>query len=280
MNDTSPPPPPPFETDENGDILYRVTTNANGEKIQRSVPWASEKVVATIRTITDTALLAFSRGKDALCSWLAIRDVFDVVVPFYLYMTPDLMSFEEESLDYYEDFFDTEILRIPHPWLWAFLRDAALQPPNRLASLRAADLQMASQDALEAMIIDLTGVNPAAFTAKGIRAADSPNRWANCYNVKQGPVNWGRVSFYPMWDWSMDRICHELDNAVGANGVKGLKLPKDYLWFGRTFDGLDYRFVEPLRIHCPDDYEKLRDWFPFLDFDKARRELAEIRRNK
>ncbi len=47
----------------------------------------------------------------------------------------------------------------------------------------------------------------------------------------------------------------------------GIKLPVDYEMFGRSFDGIDWRFVEPLRKHLPEDYERLRFWFPLVEMD-------------
>ena len=44
-----------------------------------------------------------------------------------------------------------------------------------------------------------------------------------------------------------------------------IKLPIDYQWFGRSFDGIDMRFLGPLREHSPKDYQTLLDWFPLAD---------------
>jgi len=77
-------------------------------------------------------LLAFSAGKDAVCSWLRLRDMGFECVPYYLYVVPDL-EFVEEGLTYYEAFFDTKILRLPHPSLPRMLRGLVFQPPERAA---------------------------------------------------------------------------------------------------------------------------------------------------
>ena len=52
---------------------------------------------------------------------------------------------------------------------------------------------------------------------------------------------------------------------------RGLKLPIDYKWFGRSFDGIDYRFISKLRLHSPEDYERILEWFPLADLDIFRR---------
>jgi hypothetical protein len=261
--------PPPFELDEEGKVLYVETTNSKGETVNRTVPWSSEKVIEVIGNVTDTVLLSFSRGKDALAAWLAIRDHF-TVVPFYMYSTPDLLSFEEESLQYYEKFFNTHIYRVPLPWVWEALKSHVFQPPQRLRPIDAMNLYVGSHDELEENLIKELGLPMETFTAKGILAIDSPNRWATCYHSGQGPINWSRCSFYPVWDWSYKRLYQAFDEV-------GVKLPRDYELFGRTFDGYDHRFIEPLRQHCPEDYEKVREWSPLLDLDWARWEFTKMR---
>jgi hypothetical protein len=47
----------------------------------------------------------------------------------------------------------------------------------------------------------------------------------------------------------------------------GVKLPIDYELFGRSFDGIDYRFAKPLRERLPEDYERIKFWFPLIDVE-------------
>ena len=61
----------------------------------------------------------------------------------------------------------------------------------------------------------------------------------------------------PIADWLKAEVMGIIDRY-------GVKLPIDYEIFGRSFDGIDYRFVEPMRRHLPDDYERLLEWFPLL----------------
>ena len=49
-------------------------------------------------------------------------------------------------------------------------------------------------------------------------------------------------------------------------------LPIDYDLFGRTFDGLDYRFIKPISENLPDDFELIRRWFPGVDLEMMRYE--------
>jgi len=63
-----------------------------------------------MRERSDTVILSFSNGKDSIAAWLVLRKYFPKIIPFYLYLIPDL-EFVESGLTYYEDFFQTKILR-------------------------------------------------------------------------------------------------------------------------------------------------------------------------
>ncbi len=76
----------------------------------------------------DTLLLSFSRGKDSIAAWLYLRDHF-TIVPYYLYLVPG-MSWEEESLTYYEEVFGQHIIRLPHPLFYKLLHDFVWQTPD------------------------------------------------------------------------------------------------------------------------------------------------------
>ncbi len=52
------------------------------------------------------------------------------------------------------------------------------------------------------------------------------------------------------------------------------KLPVDYKLFGRSFDGIDYRFMVPLKEHYSDDYQKLLDFFPLAELEIMRYHLT------
>ena len=107
-------------------------------------PW-QEMVLTGLETIAEVrkrqseTLLAFSTGKDAIAAWLAIREHFDRVHPYYLYLVPGL-EFVEESLAYYERFFGVKIARLPHPSVHRWLNNFTFQPPERCAVIEQARL--------------------------------------------------------------------------------------------------------------------------------------------
>ena len=201
-------------------------------------------------------LLAFSRGKDAIASWLAIRDHFEEVVPYHLYLVPGL-EFVEESLAYYERFFGCKIHNLPHPQLYKWLNAFTFQSPEHASVIAGASLPKFEYLDIVEMLGAQVGIdNPMA--ASGVRAADSPMR--RIQFSTHGAISAGRRHYYPVWDWGIDRLIAEMNRA-------GAKLPLDYDLFGRSFDGLDLRFILPLRNQRPADYRRILEWFPLVELE-------------
>lgn len=156
-------------------------------------------------------LLSFSCGKDSVALWLTLREHFEII-PFYLYRIPGI-SFVEDSLGYYEDFFGQEIVRLPHPTFYRMLANHVWQPPQRVG-------------------------------------------WIEAMNLK-------RCYFYPIWDVNMAAL-------LGMLGKAKIKLAIDYHLFGRSFDGMDYRFMKPIKENYPADWELIKEWFPFVEMEILR----------
>ncbi len=53
--------------------------------------------------------LGFSRGKDSIAAWLYLQNFFSRIIPFHCTSVPALI-FVNQSLQYYENYFKTEIL--------------------------------------------------------------------------------------------------------------------------------------------------------------------------
>jgi len=224
----------------------------------------SEETIRIIRDKTDTILLAFSCGKDSIAAWLACKPHFPKIVPFYMYLVPDL-EFVENSLKYYEQFFGTKIIRVPHPSLYRMIKNFVYQPPERCAVIEAARWNDFTYDDLHQALREDYNLPKETWVAQGVRAVDSPIRMTVV--KKHGALNVKRKSFWPVWDWRIDRLINKIETA-------GVKLPIDYKYFGRSFDGLDYRFLKPIKEHFPKDFEQILKWFPLADLDIARREYA------
>jgi 3'-phosphoadenosine 5'-phosphosulfate sulfotransferase (PAPS reductase)/FAD synthetase len=210
----------------------------------------------------DTVLLAFSGGKDAISAWLAVRDHFRVV-PYFMYLVPGL-EFIEESLSYYERVLGTRIIRVPHPSLFRCLNNLVFQPPERRALIARARLDNLDYKDIQDLLRADHGI-PRAYVATGVRAADSPLR--RLAVMRHGVINDKKKQFWPVHDWRIADVWREI-------GAAGIKLPVDYEMFGRSFDGLDYRFLKPIKDRFPRDYARILEWFPLADLEIFRRSNA------
>lgn len=215
------------------------------------------QTVAEVRKGCDHTLLAFSTGKDAIAAWLAIRDAFEAVHPYYLYLVPGL-EFVEESLTYYERFFGVKIARLPHPSLHRWLNSYTYQPPERCAVINQAKLPMHTYADIRQVMIEDHKLSPGVLVADGVRAADSPMR--RIAIKTHGPISLTQGRYHPVWDWLKKDLIDRFRKA-------GVKLPEDYALFGRSFDGLDLRFMLPLKRHRPRDYQTVLSWFPLVELE-------------
>lgn len=214
----------------------------------------------------DPVLLAFSGGKDSISAWLAMLDSGmppERIYPYYLYGVPGL-KFTEKTINDFEDFFGRRIVRYPHPSLYRLLNNLVFQPPQRRAVIEAARLpDIDYQDVTNAIQEDL-GIGPGLWILDGVRAADSIIRRISI--KRHGPMKFDSRKVSPVWDWKIS----DVRNAFAYHKVPW---PIDYEWFGRSFDGVDRRFVEPISKFAPEDWETIKFWFPLVEMELFRDEL-------
>lgn len=223
----------------------------------------SEELCERMASECDTAILAFSTGKDSIAAWLQMRKYFKTIIPFYKYGVPGL-RFVEDSLKYYEDFFGCHIYRFPHPSFFKHMSVAMYQPPYRLSVIAdkyGIDTKSYTNDDIPNIIRQYKNLPYCVYTAVGIRMADSPMRRMTVKTY--GAINHNKQTFYPVYDWVKDDLLNEIR-------ASGIKLPVDYMLFGRTFDGLTYKFLKPLKEHIPEDYETVLKWYPYAELEIAR----------
>jgi hypothetical protein len=205
-------------------------------------------------------MLSFSCGKDAIATWLVLRDRGIEVVPYYLYLIPDL-EFIEEQVVYFEKFFETKICRLPHPSFFRMIDAAVFQPPNRIDVIDRIDPQVYSYDLIREIVASQSGLPVGAIAASGVRAADSIVRRISFQ--KYGHVR--RDQFFPVWNFRKKHIYEWIDSHK-------VRLPVDYEMFGRSFDGIDARFLVPIKKRFPADYQKILDCFPLAEIEVFRHE--------
>lgn len=220
------------------------------------------ETIKRVREHQDKTLIAFSCGKDAIAAWLAIQDSFDDVIPYYLYIVPGL-EFVNESLDYYERFFKTKITRLPNPSLHRQLNNFVFQPPERCLVIEQANLPNHSYSEVRRAMIIKHGLQDNILVADGVRAADSPLRRISI--TQYGPITWNLNKYHPVWDMKKDEL-------IALLNKHNCKLPVDYKYFSRTFDGIDLRFLLPIKKYFPKDYQTILNWFPLAELEVFRYE--------
>lgn len=196
-------------------------------------------------------------------AWLSARDTFDFT-PYYLYLVPGL-EFVQDYIGYAEQKLGKHIVQLPHPSFYRLLNNAIFQAPERLGTIARIGLGNPDYEDMRDAVIEDCKLPDNCWVADGVRAADSPMRRAAL--MKNQGVNANRRKFSPCWDWNKARLLEELQRA-------DIKLPIDYKVFGRSFDGIDLRFLIRIKEHFPRDYLRILEWFPLADMELARYEFS------
>ena len=209
--------------------------------------------------------LGFSRGKDSLAAWQQCRKYFDRVIPFHAAWIPGL-RFAEEALRYYEDEFDTHILRMMEASLSSDLLQGIYQ--LREDAPYIGSLGWHRFDKLELLEFLRAKFNlPRAWCAFGINACDSQDRRIQCVQFK-GRHETNR-SFYPTWDWPHKEIVRSGEEA-------GLKLSSEYRYTSRTIEGTpSATHTLILKEHYPEDFKLLKAFYPLCEAKVFRERLNE-----
>lgn len=230
----------------------------------------SAEIRHQLATEQRTVLVAMSLGKDAIATELALQDAGIHTELAYLYYIPGhqpgtTLDFIETTIRELEQALGKPIHRYPHPSLYRWLRHLMFQPPERIQTIEAAQLPNITYEEEWEYIREDLGLPPDTWVADGVRAADSIVRRASLSRHGLMKPNHHKVS--PIADWLKGEVLDRITQA-------GIPLPIDYQWFGRSFDGVDYRFVAPLKEHSPRDYAHLLTWFPLAELEFIRHDIA------
>ena len=212
----------------------------------------------------DTILLSFSAGKDSIAAWLALReDGRFNIIPYYLDWIPGGWSWSDDMIAYYEEYFETRIYRLPHPYLYEQFDRCAFQPPERVHVFNTLRLPTFTFADLDNLLASKLGLGD-PFVAIGMRAADNLERRRMI--LQQGSLGVKRRRyFYPVWDWTVQDV-------VDCILRHKVKISPEYAMWGRTPVSFNYDYLAPLKEYYPDDWEKLRTWFPLVDLQIFRYE--------
>lgn len=225
----------------------------------------SEEVVGFLAAEARPVLLSFSRGKDAIAAWLQLQDAGIEVIPYHLDLVPGL-KFVDESILYFEEKFKTRIIRLPHPSMYRWFNEFTFQAPENCAVIDAAMLPSFDYEDVRRVICEDYGLDSDTWSCHGVRACDSIVRRANF--ARNGPLNKNNHKAAVVWDWTKGEVLTRIAKA-------GIELPIDYKLWKRSFDGLDFRFVGPMKTQMPDDYARILEWFPLVELEIFREQIRE-----
>ena len=208
-------------------------------------------------------LLSFSGGKDSIALWLHLRPHFEIV-PYFLFWVPGL-SWVDEAIAYYENFFGQRIVQLPHPLFYNMVRTGAYQEPHVVGTVDWLHMPRFDFADIDAVVAVGAGLDPErTLCAVGFRQADNIQR--RNLIVQMGAIGTKRRKYYyGIWDWDVQDVA----DIIIKHDVA---LPADYRFWGRTIAAYDYQFLKPLKEHFPADYEKMRTWFPLIDAEFFRYE--------
>jgi len=209
-----------------------------------------------------TCFLSFSTGKDSVATFLRCLEtgLFDKFVLFYYFLIPE-MSWIDEYLDYFEKKFGVEIIRVPNPAFYRMMSEGLLQTPVGIKALDKLYLdnngfvRFEYKDIMN-MIKEKMQLSDKLLCAIGIRSGDSMMR--KMVIEKHGLIIEKQGKWYPIHDFSFE----DIRNIYKKHDVKYIE---DYELFGLTFDGLDYRFLKVIKDKKPEDYQRIKKWFPLID---------------
>lgn len=230
----------------------------------------SAEIRETLAAENRTVLVAFSGGKDAIAAELALQDAGIDTILAYLYYIPGrepgrTLDFVERGLVELEQRLGKQIHRYPHPSFYRWLNNFVFQPPERCEVIEAANFPTVDYAVMWQLIRKDLGLPADTWVADGVRAADSIVRRASF--VRHGVMKPKDHKVSPVADWLKAEV-------MGRIAAAGITLPVDYDWFGRSFDGIDHRFLKPISEHAPEDFARILDWFPLADLELFRAEMT------
>jgi hypothetical protein len=215
-------------------------------------------------------ILAFSGGKDSLACYCALAELGIEVRPLYMQLVPGL-GYIDDYMGYIERHFGNPVLKVLHPLTYHYLKAYTAQPPHRKAVIDFLRLPKFDYEDIERGVrrtLDMREPGRGwkdAWVAVGTKWTDNiiRRRSFERYGWKRDKTR----KAHPVHDWRKADL-------IAAMRRGGVKLPLCYKMFARSFEGVDFRYLDGLRHHRPEDYRRVLEWFPLAGLEFARVEVA------
>ena len=209
--------------------------------------------IKTQAKVSDSVIVAFSGGKESVVTLDLCFRYFKHVVPFFMYICPEL-SFQEKTLEWYEKKYQTEIIRLPHMDVSEFFHYGSFRIPDPTYPI------VSINDIYRYMRLE----TDIWWIAAGERIDDSIVRRAMM--KKSGSIDVQRGRFYPVSAWKKREI---LDYIKFHN----LYIGQDSKKLGFSFKSLWGKELLMLKQHFPGDYDKILRLYPFAAAGVKREEV-------
>jgi phosphoadenosine phosphosulfate reductase len=205
---------------------------------------------------TDAVLVGFSGGKDSLvCLDLCVR-VFKKVVPFFMYLVPDI-EICNQALEYAKERYGLPVIQYPHWLIFRLLKYGIYCDYNEKNNQEIPELKI--NDIHKAIVHD-TGIPLVCWGAK-----KSDSMWRRRYFS----INKFDQVCYPLKEWNKQDVFAYLRlNKIPIPDTAGV-----------TASGIDLSTKPVLWLHdkYPEDYAKIKEIFPFVEAIVKRREFYGIK---
>lgn len=156
------------------------------------------------------------------------------------------LSFQEAILRYYEDKYSIPIHRIPHFQLAEFFRYGSFRPYD-------LNVPIVSVKQIYDYIRENTGF---WWIAAGERINDS--LWRRGMIKGTGTVDSKRGRFFPIAEWSKQDVLSYVRQ-------RKLRISPESAKLGSSFRSLCGEDMYLIKKHFPDDFGKIKSWFPLID---------------
>lgn len=201
--------------------------------------------IKTQSQITDSVIVGFSGGKDSIVTLDLCFRYFRNVKLYFMYLVPGL-EFQEKMLRWYENKYNTEIIRVPHFEVSEFLKYGSF-------TLYDHDVDIVGITDTYEYIRQKTGIH---WIAAGERCADSIVR--NAMIKQSGSIDHKRGRFYPIAYWKKNDVMQYIKH-------KKLYLSPEQKKLGFSFRSLAGSELAVIKENYPEDYKKILKIYPFAE---------------
>jgi len=216
------------------------------------------------------ATIGFSTGKDSVVGLDMLIKAGIEPIPIFFYQVPKL-QFIEDNIKMYEDYFGVKVARMPHPILHDYINGASWQPLNRAVLFYQFDFGSISFRECTEAFLEYNYITDVEYDCNCMKMADSLNR--RLVLSKKPDIDQEKKIIY------LTKYLTKTDvfDYIKKNNIP---LTKDYDIFGVSWDGLAYHFLTGVKKFYPEDYEKIKSYFPMIDAEILRYKLHNKYKNE